>query len=271
MVINISGYQFANLSNLEEIKAKLKPFCINLGLKGTVLLAEEGVNIFVAGSRESVDTFVESLPQFGLPQVPNFKESPSDEQPFKRMLVKIKPEIIAMGQPQVKPSEKPAPYVDAKTFREWLREGKDMIVLDTRNDYEIHLGTFKGAVDLDVHKFRDFPDAVRAMSQDTKKKPVVTFCTGGIRCEKAAPFLIDEGFEEVYQLDGGILKYFEECGGEGWDGECFVFDKRVGVDPALNETETIQCFACRKPLLPHEVKSEHYRLGESCPNCVDSK
>lgn len=267
MYINISGYKFTELTNLEEIKAKLKPFCIELGLKGTVLMAEEGVNIFMAGSRDSIDIFVQSLPDFGLPSI-KFKESPSQAQPFKRMLVKIKAEIIAMGQPQIKPANFTAPYVDAKTFRQWMREGKDMIVLDTRNDYEIHLGKFKNAIDLNVHNFRDFPEAVDNMTDEFKSKPVVTYCTGGIRCEKAAPYMIQAGFKEVYQIDGGILKYFEECGSEGWEGECFVFDKRVGVDPELNETSTIQCFACRKPLLPHEVELPSYKLGESCHNCA---
>lgn len=267
MYINISGYKFTKLTNLEDIKAKLKPFCIELGLKGTVLLANEGVNIFMAGTRDSIDMFARSLPEFGLPSIP-FKESPSDSQPFKRLLIKIKAEIIAMGQPQIEPEKFTAPYVDAKTFKEWLKEGKDMIILDTRNDYEIHLGKFKDAVDLNIRNFRDFPEAVKQMSDSDKKKTVVTYCTGGIRCEKAAPYMIEAGFDDVYQLDGGILKYFEECGSEGWEGECFVFDKRVGVNTKLEETDTIQCFACRKPLLPEEVQSPDYKLGESCPNCA---
>lgn len=271
MYINISGYKFTKLDNLEAIKAKLKLFCIDLGLKGTVLMAPEGVNIFMAGTRDSIDIFARSLPDFDLPNI-TFKESPSKEQPFKRMLVKIKKEIIAMGQPQIEPEKHPAPYVDAKTFQQWLQDHKDMLILDTRNDYEIHLGKFKGAIDLDVHNFRDFPEAVDAFYKkhpELKDKPIVTYCTGGIRCEKAAPYMIQAGFNEVYQLDGGILKYFEECGKDGWEGECFVFDKRVGVDATLNETKTIQCFACRKPLLEHEVKSPAYKLGESCPNCIN--
>jgi UPF0176 protein len=267
MYINISGYKFIELTNLEEIKAKLKPFCIDLGLKGTVLLANEGANIFVSGTKDCIDIFTRSLPDFGLPSI-TFKESPSEAQPFKRMLVKIKAEIIAMGQPQIKPELHPAPYLDVKTFAKWIKEKKDMVVLDTRNDYEIHLGKFKDAIDLNVHNFNDFPEAVDNMSEEFKSKPVVTYCTGGIRCEKAAPYMIQAGFKEVYQLDGGILKYFEECGNEGWEGECFVFDKRVGVNTDLNETSTIQCFACRKPLLESEAKSEHYKLGESCHNCI---
>ncbi|MDB6140791.1 MAG: rluA, partial [Verrucomicrobiaceae bacterium] len=159
------------------------------------------------------------------------------------------------------------PRLSAKELKQWLDEGRPVTLLDTRNDYEVKLGTFRGAVTIGVDHFRDFPEAVRRLPEHLKAQPIVTFCTGGIRCEKAAPFMEREGFQHVYQLDGGILRYFEECGGDHYDGECFVFDQRVGVDPALRETESTQCFGCQTPLSAEDQLDPRYEAGRTCPYC----
>ena len=257
-IINISAYKFVSIDEAElaEIKRGLLAKANALALKGTILLSTEGINLFVAGSADAWQqfrTFLESAPRFqGLP----YKESRTEYQPFTRMLVRIKKEIISMGVERVKPAEQTAPHLSATEFKSWLDAGKEVVVLDTRNDYEVDIGTFSTAVDLGIDTFRAFPDAVKELPEAYKDKPVVTFCTGGIRCEKAAEYMLQAGYNEVYQLDGGILRYFEECGGAHYEGDCFVFDKRVAVNSALEETGVIQCFACRMPLPPAEQQED---------------
>ena len=167
----------------------------------------------------------------------------------------------------MRPADYTSPKIAAKELKRWLDEGRPVTLLDTRNDYEVKLGTFKGAIDPDIKTFRGFPDAVRKLPEELKDQPVVMFCTGGIRCEKAGPFMEMEGFKHIYQLDGGILKYFEECGGDHYDGDCFVFDQRVGVDPALCETDHAVCFACLAPLDATDQEDPRYVQGKSCPHC----
>jgi UPF0176 protein len=266
--INISGYQFINLYNLEELQNSLKSFCVSLGLKGTILLGKEGINSFLSGSREQIDTYCSRLPEFGFSI--EYKESPSTDSPFNKMLVKIKPEIVTMGRPEVDPIKYTAPRVSAQTFKQWLDEEKPMIVLDTRNEYEVRIGKFKNAIDLTIRHFREFPDAVSKLPEEYKSLPIVTYCTGGIRCEKAAPFMMMQGYHDVYQLDGGILKYLEECGNTHYEGECFVFDKRIAVDDALEETPTLQCIVCRNPVTADEQRSGYYSEGKSCPHCFST-
>ena len=265
--VNISAYKFVDLDQLTDRREELLGLCNSLSLKGTILISNEGINIFVAGGRAQIDQLVDffnSRDKYtGLP----IKESLSDDQPFSRMLVRIKKEIIAFGVDSVRPSERTSPKLSAQQLKQWLDEGKPLTLLDVRNDYEVELGTFKGALPIGLDHFRDFPKAVENLPEDTKEKPVVMFCTGGIRCEKAGPFMEQQGFDEVYQLDGGILRYFEDVGGEHYDGECSVFDKRVAVDPELNETDTTQCYACQRPLTREEQDSPKYVPGESCPNC----
>ena len=266
--VHCTAYQFAKMTDKQveiyrqEMKAKAK----SLGMLGTILLGSEGMNFFLSGSDEAVLAMVayfESTSEF---QNMPYKISFSDEQPYTRMLVRIKNEIVTMGRLEVDPLTMEAPYLDAETLDQWYAEGKDMIILDTRNDYEIALGKFEGAIDFDIKSFRDFPEAVEAMDESMKDKTIVTYCTGGIRCEKAAPFMKAAGFKNVYQLDGGILRYLETRGQSHWEGECFVFDKRVAVGADLNETETIQCFACRMPL-PKEKQTQP--LAEMvCPYCA---
>jgi predicted sulfurtransferase len=267
--LNISTYKFTPFESgeLPAFQERLRDVCTTQALKGTILLSTEGINLFVAGLPDNIHALLAELRT--LPGLADLapKESWSDEQPFNRMLVKIKKEIIAFGVEGIDPSRKPAPKLAPRTLKQWLDEGREVTLLDTRNDYEVRLGTFKGAVDPHIDHFREFPDAVRKLPNDLKARPIVMFCTGGIRCEKAGPFMVREGFENVFQLDGGILKYFEECGGAHYDGECFVFDRRVGVNPELKETGSVLCWNCQMPLTVTEQKDARYVYEKSCPYC----
>ncbi|KAF1044006.1 sulfurtransferase [Xylophilus sp.] len=238
-ILNISAYLFTPIDDLSTWQNRLVEHTRALGLKGTILLAEEGINLFVAGPAADVHALVDLLradPRFAA-LAP--KESWSDSQPFRKMLVKIKREIIRMNYPAIRPAAGRAPAVDARTVRRWLDQGHDdtgrpVVTLDTRNAFEVDCGTFEGAIDWRIGRFTEFPDAVRAHKGELEGKTVVSFCTGGIRCEKAAILMQEEGIEHVYQLEGGILKYFEEVGGAHYRGNCFVFDERraLGADLA---------------------------------------
>ncbi|MDP4626457.1 MAG: pseudouridine synthase [Akkermansiaceae bacterium] len=267
MVTNFAAYRFVELTGLKELREELVELCKGVGLKGTILLSTEGINLFVAGSAEAVGVMLGRLRE--IPGLEDFegKVSESEDQPFRRMLVRIKKEIIAFGVDGVEPGKRTSPKLQAKELKQWLDEGRKITLLDTRNDYEVKLGTFEGAVVPDIKTFREFPKAVRELPQEMKDETVVMFCTGGIRCEKAGPFMEMEGFKNIYQLDGGILKYFEECGGDHYDGECFVFDQRVGVDPALRETDTAVCYACQAPLDAEDQEDVRYVAGVTCPHC----
>ncbi len=271
-IVNLSAYRFTPFAaeELPALREQLQASTRDLGLRGTILLATEGINLFIAGSRPATDAFMSELRAVpGLADLEP-KESFSDEQPFNRMLVKIKKEIISFGVEGIDPARVPAPRLDPRELKRWLDEGRPVTLLDTRNDYAVKLGTFQNAVVPVLDHFRGFPAAVRSLPAELKTRPVVTFCTGGIRCEKAAPFLVREGFSEVYQLEGGILKYFELCGGAHYEGECFVFDRRVGVDPKLQETDSVLCFACQTPLTVAEQKDPRYVPDRSCPHCAPS-
>ncbi len=269
--INFSVYKFTPLGDLPALKDRLFALSQSGGLRGTILLSPEGINLFVAGPRAQVDALLAELHRVpGLEDLAP-KESESDEQPFNRMLVKIKKEIIAFGVPGIDPARRPTRKLPARTLKQWLDEGRAVTLLDTRNDYEVRMGTFHGARPAGIDNFRDFPEAVKRLPPELKKQPIVMFCTGGIRCEKAGPFMEQAGFEQVHQLDGGILKYFEECGGAHYDGECFVFDRRVGVDPALRETNSVICFNCQMPLTEAEQQDPHYVPDVTCPHCFDGK
>jgi len=266
--VNISGYRFVAIPDRVEMRYPLRDFCVELGIKGTILLSGEGINFFLAGSEEATDQFLARLDEDERFRDIPLKVSRSDEQPFNRMLVRLKREIISIGLEEVKPAEFTGPNISPREFKEWLDEGREVAILDTRNDYELRMGKFDGAIDLEIGSFRDFPKAIESLPESMKKKPVVMYCTGGIRCEKASAVMLNAGFTDVRQLKGGILGYFEECGGDHWDGECFVFDRRVGVDSELNETGTVVCFECREPLTEEDQASEHYRIAESCPYCI---
>jgi len=267
VVLNIAAYKFVSLTDLQPRRERLLALCQNLELKGTILLSPEGINLFIAGQREAIETLLATLasdPEIGELEV---KESISDHQPFSRMLVRLKKEIIAFGIEGIDPLGEPTPRIEAQQLKQWLDEGRPVRLLDVRNDYEVRLGTFDNAVPIGVDHFRNFPAAVEQLPDEWKQTPVVTFCTGGIRCEKAGPFLEQAGFENVYQLDGGILKYFEECGQDHFTGECFVFDKRTALDADLCETETTLCYACQNPLTLEQQQSPKYVPSESCPYC----
>ena len=236
-IVNISCYKFVMLAGREALKADLSARCLKLGLKGTILLAPEGINVFLAGTRAAIDTIVAVLRAD--PRLADLepKLSLSAEAPFKRMRVRLKKEIITMKMPVVRPEEGRAPAVAAATLKRWLDqgcddEGRPVVMLDTRNDYEVAAGGFENAVDYGIGVFSEFPAELRRHRADYAGKTVVSFCTGGIRCEKAAIHMQEIGVERVYQLEGGILKYFEEVGGAHYRGGCFVFDAReaVGAD-----------------------------------------
>ncbi|MCB9939860.1 MAG: sulfurtransferase [Planctomycetaceae bacterium] len=266
-VVNIAAYKFVPLDDLKELRRRLRKRCVRWGLMGTILISTEGINLFVAGSRNAIDKLLAELRSIpGLADIP-IKESFSDDQPFNRMLVRIKQEIIAFGVEGIEPGARTSPKLAARELKQWLDEGRPVTLLDTRNDYEVKLGTFRNAVPIGVGHFRDFPTAVQQLPAEMKEQPVVMFCTGGIRCEKAGPFMEREGFKQIFQLDGGILKYFEECGGDHYEGDCFVFDQRVALDPQLRETDAELCFACQEPLTVEDQQSPKYIPSQSCPYC----
>jgi len=264
-IVNIASYKFVELDNLEVRRDAFLDFCNSVNIKGTILLAHEGINLILAGERESIKAFKSFLARELCFSDMSYKESVSDAIPFIRMVVKIKPEIVTMGVEEIDPLQKPAPYISPKDLKQWIDEGHDFILLDTRNDYEVQLGTFEGASDFNITSFRAFPDAIEKSSQENK--PVVIFCTGGIRCEKAAPFMLQSGFKEVFQLEGGILNYFEECGGEHFHGECFVFDDRIALDSKLHETGTVLCDVCQFPVTAKQQQAQDFLVNRHCSNC----
>ena len=236
-ILNISTYKFVPVADTLTLRGTLAERALALRLKGTILIAEEGINLFLAGPASDVRAFVAQLQADGRFADIAPKESWSATQPFRKMLVKVKGEIIRMNHPAIRPTEGRAPAVDAFTAKRWLDQGHDdegrpVVTLDTRNTYEVDEGTFAGAIDWRLNKFTEFPDAVQAHKAELADKTVISFCTGGIRCEKAAIYMRESGLPHVYQLDGGILKYFEETGGAHYQGGCFVFDERraLGAD-----------------------------------------
>lgn len=270
--VNIAAYKFITLTDTHEKRPQFRAQCEELGLKGTILLSPEGINLFLAGLREPIDRFLAWLRDDIRFADLAVKESYSDRQPFTKMLVKLKREIITMKHPLIQPEKGRAPAVDAKTLKHWLDCGQDdagkpVVMVDTRNAFEVDVGTFDNTVDYRIEKFSEFPDVIAQHKDELAGKTVVTFCTGGIRCEKAAIHMQNVGFDSVYQLEGGILKYFEEVGGAHYTGDCFVFDYRTALNPQLQATETRQCFACRAVVTPREQLSPYYIAGKSCPHC----
>jgi UPF0176 protein len=237
-ILNISAYRFVSLDDLPALRARVLAQCEALALKGTVLLAPEGINLFLAGSREAIDAFLMWLREDSRFAGLEAKESVSDDVPFKRMRVRLKKEIITLRQPTIRPEGGRAPAVNPATLKRWLDQGHDddgheVVLLDTRNAYETYVGMFPHAVDYRIASFTELPAALADDRSRYDGKTVVSYCTGGIRCEKAVLHMQDIGMERVFQLEGGILKYFEEAGGAHWHGDCFVFDERGAVDKAL--------------------------------------
>jgi len=240
LFLNISTYRFCELSNLESLRVQLLEQCLEKELKGTILIAPEGINMFLAGNESRIRELFIWLNQFPELAYIVTKDSWSEYQPFKKMLVKVKEEIIRMNHPTIQAFKKRAPSVSAKKLKEWLSQGcddagKPLVLLDTRNAFEVEYGTFKNAIHLNIEKFSDFPQALAKEIEQFQDKTVVSFCTGGIRCEKANLLMQEIGLDHTLQLDGGILKYFEEVGRDFYEGGCFVFDDRIALDPELGE------------------------------------
>jgi len=246
---NIAGYKFISLAELPILQESLLQAGIKLDLKGTILLSNEGININIAGNTEAIHQFKAILQQDHRFADMTFRESFSEAQPFRKMKVKLRNEIITMRQEEIDPEQNRAPSLSPEQFKQWLDEKRDMMVLDTRNDYEVEFGTFDQAISLGLNDFSEFPEKSQHLAKD---KPIVMFCTGGIRCEKAAVYLLQQGYENVFQLAGGILNYFAEVGGAHYHGECFVFDGRVALDAELKTTGTQQCTVCQYPMKSSE-------------------
>lgn len=261
---NITGYCFYELSEPDRLATSLRERCKELGLKGTVLIAKEGINFSVSGEAKQAAAFYGFLLDWGFPEFP-VKQSYSVSQSHRRMLVKVKEEIVTMRYSGVNPKQEPAPYISPEELRDWLRSGKDFVLLDTRKDFEYQIGTFKGARRIGVNHFSDFPSKAKELLPELGNKPVVTFCTGGIRCEKGAPAMLREGFHEVYQLEGGLLNYFEKCGGEFFEGDCFVFDRRVAIHPDLKPVQKLSCTSCGEEIeMLHQGEEANHHLCSSC-------
>ena len=254
-VLNIAAYKFTPLTGLQQRREPLRRLCTALELKGTILLSREGINLFVAGQREAIDTLRNTLEQDTEIGPLVVKESWSVEQPFNRMLVRLKKEIIAFDVEGIDPGAAPSRKISAMELQRWLDNGRRLTLLDVRNQYEVRLGTFQDAVTLPIDHFRQFPAVAKQLPEEAKGQPLVMFCTGGIRCEKAGPYLEREGFEEVYQLEGGILKYFEQCGKQYFEGECFVFDQRVAVTHGLLPSENMSLYQANKKKGKKEILS----------------
>jgi UPF0176 protein len=263
-------YKFVSLPDYKDLQQPILEACVKNHIKGTLLLALEGINGTIAGQPEDIKAILNYLRLDPRLHDLEHKESYADDHPFYRMKVKLKKEIVTMGVAGVNPNDVVGTYVKPEDWNDLISD-PDVILLDTRNDYEVHIGTFQGAVDPKTTTFREFPQFVAENLDKTKHKKVAMFCTGGIRCEKASSYMKQQGFEEVYHLQGGILKYLETVPQEQsmWQGECFVFDQRVAVKHGLEEGDYDQCYACRMPLSPEELQSDKYTPGISCPHCYD--
>ena len=261
-------YKFVALENYEAMRQPLLAQMEALGIKGTLLLASEGINGTVSGPREGIDGLLAYLNNDARINPISFKESLHDEQPFYRTKVKLKKEIVTMGVEGINPRHTVGTYVKPKDWNALISD-PDVLVIDTRNDYEIEIGTFKHAVDPKTKTFREFPDYVKDNMDPQQHKKVAMFCTGGIRCEKSTAYLKEQGFDEVYHLEGGILQYLQDVPKEEslWEGDCFVFDNRVAVNHDLEKSQYDACYACRLPITEEDKQSDKYEPGVSCPQC----
>lgn len=265
-------YKFTRLPDFTELREPLLAVLEQHGVRGTLLLAEEGINGTIAGSREGIDAVLAWLQDKEAFRCIDYKESYHSGLPFNRTKVKLKKEIVTMGVEGIDPNRSVGTYVEASAWNQLIAD-PDVVLVDTRNDYEYEIGTFKNAINPNTESFREFPNYVKNHLDPSKHKKVAMFCTGGIRCEKSTAYLKEQGFQEVYHLKGGILKYLEEVPEEKslWQGECFVFDERVAVDHKLQKGTYDQCFACRYPITEEDKRSEHYVKGVSCPRCYQSQ
>ncbi|MEL6495831.1 MAG: rhodanese-related sulfurtransferase [Cyanobacteria bacterium J06623_7] len=263
-------YKFAELTDLPAKQAQILAWCRLESIKGTIILAEEGINGTIAGSEQAIASILNYLR--GLPNLADLehKESRTAKAPFAKLKVKIKPEIVTLGIPEINPNRQVGTYVEPQAWNQIISD-PEVVVIDTRNDYEVEIGTFEGASNPQTQSFREFPQYV-AQNLDAEQTPkVAMFCTGGIRCEKASSYLLSQGFQEVYHLKGGILKYLEQVSPEAskWQGECFVFDERVAVKEGLEPGSHELCYACGHPISPEDKASPKYESNISCPHCYD--
>ena len=268
-ISNITGYKFIPITDRKSLQGKIQKHSNKLGLKGTVLISEKGLNFSIAGEHKAIQDFIKFLRSDKRFSEIDIKTTYNDYQPFRKMLVRIKKEIISMGIDEIDPFTFTGEKITPKELQDKLNNNEDIVLLDTRNEYEVRLGTFEDAVDLNLDSFRDFPKKIMSLDQKMKNKEIIMFCTGGVRCEKASALMLKNGFKNVKQIDGGVIKYFEDTGGSYWNGDCFVFDDRVALDKNLNETDYILCFRCREPLNKKEIDSDKYKIDEYCPYCFD--
>lgn len=264
-------YKFVTLPDFEELQKPILDICEKNGIKGTILLASEGINGTVAGPETGIRNLLSYLNKRTEIGPIKHKESWAEAMPFLRMKVRLKKEIVTMGVPGTDPRKIVGTYVKPEDWNDLITD-PDVVLVDTRNDYEVEIGTFKGAIDPKTTNFRDFPTWVQDNKEILTKPKVAMFCTGGIRCEKSTAYLKEQGYEDVYHLEGGILKYLEEIPSEKslWQGECFVFDNRISVKHGLEEGSYDQCYGCRWPITEEDKKSEHYIKGVCCPRCHDA-
>jgi UPF0176 protein len=267
----VSFYQFLDLPDPETLRGELQTFCEQRELLGTVLLADEGFNGTLAGEAGAVQAVFDFLREsLKLSNVIDARWTDAEQAPFRRMRVKIKNEIVTLGRADIKPHKQTGKHVLAEEWNALISD-PETLVIDTRNHYEVEVGTFPGALDPGNDSFREFPEFAEKLAEGGTNRPLAMFCTGGIRCEKATALMIELGYNDVYQLQGGILSYLEQTkeGENLWDGECFVFDSRVAVDRDLAEGGYVQCHACRRPLTSEDIASAEFVKGISCPKCIN--
>jgi predicted sulfurtransferase len=267
-VVNIAGYKFEPLENPIDLVRMYQQKCDELKLKGTMLISKNGINFSLAGTQQATDTIIAFLEEDNRFLNIPLKVTYSETQPFRRMKVRLKKEIISLGRKDINPRELTGERISPQDLKNLLDNKEDVLVLDTRNEYETRVGKFENAIDLNLDTFRDFPKAIESLPEEYKDKQIVMYCTGGIRCEKASAVMMKAGFADVKQLEGGVLDYFKETGGAYWEGDCFVFDERVALDTELNETDYIYCYICREPLSAEEKASPDFKINEYCPYCV---
>lgn len=265
-------YKFVELPDFKDLQEPLKRLCLKEDIRGTLLLAEEGINGTISGTRLGIDAVLSHLSSDSRMKDLKHKESYAKSLPFRQIKIRLKKEIVTLGIPKINPNKLVGQYVKAKNWNE-LISCPEVIVIDTRNDYEVEIGTFKKAKNPKNKYFREFPQYVKNNFDPSVHKKVALFCTGGIRCEKASSYMLTQGFKEVYHLQGGILKYLETIpkNKSFWEGECFVFDNRVTVNHSIEQGSYDQCFGCRHPVPETDKMSKYYKLGVFCPKCYNSR